>query len=80
MNSNTPDESRFFRIFFTLVLTFLLCICTFGLLFLSSCNSIPDIVRAADDFFDDAVKVTIDKAALQKDSNLSVSVELKNQE
>lgn len=45
MDSNEKDEKRFFQIFFTFILVFILSVCVFGLLFLSSCNPYSEFYR-----------------------------------
>lgn len=45
MDSNEADERRFFKLFFTFIFFFILSICTFGVIFLSSCNSYPEFYR-----------------------------------
>ena len=80
MHSKLPDESRFFKVFFPFFIILILVICTWGLLSLSSCNSMPDLFKTADDVFDDAIKITVDKSAIQRDTDVSVTVEVVNKE
>jgi hypothetical protein len=46
---------------------------------LSSCNTLPQLYQAAENVADDeAIRVSISKEALQKETNLSVSIDLIN--
>ena len=81
MNSNLPsDEGDYIKIFLAFSMMIFLFVCAVGLLFLSSCSAIPDAFKTADDVFDDAIKVTVDKSALQQHTDLNVYVEIKNKE
>jgi hypothetical protein len=79
MNSNLPEEVRFktYLYFISLILVFF--IFSMGLLFLNSC-SFTDLFKTADNVFDDAIKVTVDKAAIQRDTDVSVNVEVTNKD
>ena len=81
MNSNIPDEEKHkvnLLLASSLILIFLFF--TTGLLILSSCSDMPDAIKAADDIFDDAIKITVDKSALQQHTDLNVNIEIKNKD
>lgn len=46
---------------------------------LSSCNTLPQLYQAAEDIADDtAIKISISKEAIQKQTDVTISVEVKN--
>lgn len=48
---------------------------------LTGCAAMPELFKAVDDIATDtAVKVEVDKEAFQKDTDVSVSVEVKNKD
>ncbi len=50
-----------------------------GLLILSACATLPDLYKSIDDIStDDAITIKVDKDAFQKDTDVSVSVKIKN--
>lgn len=46
--------------------------------FLTSCSSLPQFYSTLDDIADSAVEIKIDKSALQKDTDLGISVTVSN--
>ena len=81
MPSNDQEESRFVKIFFTFVLVLILSICTFGLLFLSSCQYIPDLAKDVDDIATDtAIKIEVSRETFLKDTDLDISVQVNNKD
>lgn len=48
------------------------------LFILAACSAMPDILKTVDDVFDDAIRIRVDKAALQKDTDVNISVDVKN--
>lgn len=79
MHTTPPHERHFFKIFLGFFISFILCICVFGLIFLSSCQYLPqvcdDIEKIADN---DAVTIKCDKDCFQKDTDVEVSVKVLN--
>lgn len=45
---------------------------------LSSCSALPQLYNTIDDIADNAIKIEVDKAALQKDSDVIITVTLVN--
>lgn len=50
------------------------------LFMLTSCNAASEICKTVDDILDDAVKVTIDKAVIQADTDVSICVDINNKD
>lgn len=49
------------------------------LILLSSCTAIPDVAKTLDDIAtDNAIKIEVNKEALQKDSNVKINVDILN--
>ena len=47
---------------------------------LTSCGTLPQLYQTLDDIADDAVKIEIDKATMQKDTDLKITVEVTNKD
>lgn len=53
----------------------------FSLIFLNSCQSLPQFFQAAEDIADDtAVKIEISREAIQKDTDIDANVQIKNKD
>lgn len=51
----------------------------FFLLLLTSCQTLPQLYQAAEDIADDgAIKIEVSKEAIQKNTDLLISIDLKN--
>lgn len=49
------------------------------LVLLTSCNTLPQLYQAAEDIADDdAIKVTISREAISKQTDINVSIDVKN--
>jgi hypothetical protein len=48
--------------------------------FLTACGALPELAKTADDIFDDAVVVKVDKASIHPDTDLQVQVYLQNKD
>lgn len=75
------EESRFIHLFFAILLCLILCICTMGLLFLSSCQYVPEIAKDVDDIAtDNAIRVEISRETFQKDTDLDINIQVNNKD
>jgi hypothetical protein len=54
-------------------------ICIAALTLLSACNSLPQLYQAFEDVADDdAIHLTVSREAIQKDTNVKVSIAVEN--
>lgn len=80
MEPDLKNEIAFRKIFVFFSIVFVIFLFFIGILTLSSCNSIPELFKTADDVFDDAIKITVDKTALQQNTDMNINIQVKNKE
>ncbi len=81
MHSNLPEEIRVRKVIYASFLVIILSVFLFGLLFLSSCQYLPQICDDVEKMVDnDAVTIKCDKDCFQKDTDVEVSVKVINKD
>ncbi len=79
MHTNDSDESHFVKVFIFTILVALLSMTVGALLFLSSCQFVPQIAKDVEDYaIDTAVKIEVSKETFDKNSDLDLSLKVNN--
>lgn len=81
MDSKNPEEIQVRKAIYISFLVIILCIFCFGILLLSSCQYIPQITDDIEKMVDDdAITIKCDKDCFQKDTDVTVHVEVRNKD
>ena len=79
---NDPEIKKAWNVLMKFILfVMFIALISLGCVVLSGCQALPGLFQAAEDIADDtAVKVEVSKEALQKESDLQVTVDITNKD